>query len=65
MVELRSRTTFLILFFLAFTILAGDVTQARGVAKKGVAQEVSKEEILAKELSELMPVGTEVIVYDD
>jgi lipoprotein-anchoring transpeptidase ErfK/SrfK len=53
--QLRSRTTFLILFFLAFTILAGDVIQARGVAKKGVAQEVSKEEILAaeKRLSEL------------
>lgn len=48
-VELRSRTTFVILFFLAFTILAGDVIQAGGVAKKGAAQEVSKEEILAAE----------------
>jgi hypothetical protein len=54
-VELRSRTTFLILFFLVFTILAGDVIQARGLAKKDVAQEVSKEEILAaeKRLSDL------------
>jgi len=48
-VELRSRTTFLILFFLVFTIPAGDVIQARGLAKKDVAQEVSKEEILAAE----------------
>ena len=48
-VELRSRTTFLILFFLAFAILASDVIQARGLAKKDVAQEVSKEEILAAE----------------
>ena len=48
-VELRSRTTFLILFFLALTILAGDVIQARGFAKKGVAQEISKKEILAAE----------------
>jgi hypothetical protein len=54
-VELRSRTTFLILFFLVFTILASDVIQARGLAKKDVAQEVSKEEILAaeKRLSDL------------
>jgi hypothetical protein len=43
----RSWTSFLILFFL-FSILAG-VIQARGLAKKGVAQEVSKEEILAAE----------------
>ena len=48
-VELRSRTTFLILFFLVLTILAGDVIQARGRAKKDLAQEVSKEEILAAE----------------
>ena len=48
-VELRSRTTFLILFFLVFAILASDVIQARGLAKKDVAQEVSKEEILAAE----------------
>ena len=48
-VELRSRTTFLILFVLGFTILASDVIQARGLAKKDVAQEVSKEEILAAE----------------
>ena len=53
--QLRSRTTFLILFFLTLTILARDGIQARGLAKKGVAQEVSKEEILAAEgrLSEL------------
>jgi hypothetical protein len=43
----RSWTSFLILFFL-FSLLAG-VIQARGLAKKGVAQEVSKEEILAAE----------------
>ena len=48
-VELGSRTTFLILFFLMFTIIAGDVIQARGLAKKRVAQEISKEEILAAE----------------
>jgi hypothetical protein len=48
-VELKSRTPLLILFFLALTILAGDVIQARGFAKKGVAQGVSKEEILAAE----------------
>lgn len=47
--QLRSWPIFLILFFLAFTILAGGVSQARGLAKKGVAQEVSKEEILAAE----------------
>jgi len=47
--RVRSRTTFLILFFLGFTILASDVIQARGLAKKDVAQEVSKEEILAAE----------------
>ena len=47
--ELRSRTTFLILFFLTITILAGDVIQARGFAKKGGAQKISKEEILAAE----------------
>jgi hypothetical protein len=48
-VELKSRIPLLILFFLALTILAGDVIQARGFAKKGVAQGVSKEEILAAE----------------
>lgn len=52
--RLRSWTIFLILFFLAFSI-PGGVTQARGLAKKGVAQKISKEEILAaeKRLSEL------------
>ena len=47
--QLRSWPIFLILFFLPFTILAGGVSQARGRAKKGVAQEVSKEEILTAE----------------
>ncbi|HET6853458.1 MAG TPA: L,D-transpeptidase family protein [Pyrinomonadaceae bacterium] len=47
--QLRSWPIFLILFFLPFTILAGGVIQARGRAKKGVAQEVSKEEILTAE----------------
>ena len=47
--QLRSWTIFLILFFLAFTIFAGGVIQARSLAKKGVAQQVSKEEILAAE----------------
>ena len=46
---LRSRITFLILFSLAFITLAGEVTQARSLLKRGVAQEVSKEEILAAE----------------
>jgi peptidoglycan hydrolase-like protein with peptidoglycan-binding domain len=46
--QLRSWTIFLILFFLVFSILASMV-QARGLAKKGVAQQVSKEEILAAE----------------
>jgi len=49
-VQWRSRTTFLVLFFLAFTIPAG-VIQAKGLAKKGLAQEISKEEILAAEKS--------------
>ena len=54
-VELRSWTIFLILFFLAFSPLAGEVIQARSLAKRGVAQEVSKEEIVAAErrLSEI------------
>lgn len=47
--ELRSRITFFILCFLAFITLAGEVTQARSLLKRGVAQEVSKEEILAAE----------------
>ena len=47
--QLRSWPIFLILFVLPFTILAGGVIQARGRAKKGVAQEVSKEEILTAE----------------
>ena len=54
-VELRSRITFLILVFLAFITLASDVTEARSLAKRRVAPEVSFEEILAaeKRLSEL------------
>ena len=48
-VELRLRTIFLILFFMAFSILAGEVTQARSLSKRGVVQEVSKEEVLAAE----------------
>lgn len=54
-VELRSWTIFPILLFLAFSTLAGNAIQARGLAKKGMAQEVSKEEIVAAErrLSEL------------
>ena len=47
--ELRSRITFLILCFLAFITLAGEVTQARSLSKRGVVQEVSKEEILEAE----------------
>lgn len=47
--QLRSWTICLILFFLVFTIVAGDVIQAKGLAKKRVVQEVSKEEILAAE----------------
>ena len=47
--QLRSWPIFLILFFLPFTILAGGVIQGRGRTKKGVAQEVSKEEILTAE----------------
>ena len=54
-VKLRSWTILLILFFLAFSVPADDVIQARGLAKKGVAQEISKEEVLVAEtrLSEL------------
>ena len=48
-VELRSWITFLILFSLAFITLASDVTEARSLAKRSVAQEVSFEEILAAE----------------
>ena len=53
-VELRSWTIFL-LFFLAFSTLAGEVIQARSFAKRRGAQEVSKAEIVAAErrLSEL------------
>ena len=53
--ELRSRITFLILCSLAFIILAGEVIQAGSLSKRRVAQEVTKEEILAAEirLSEL------------
>ena len=55
LVELRSWTIFLILFFLVFSTLAGEVTQARSFSKRGVVQAVAKEEILAAErrLSEL------------
>jgi hypothetical protein len=54
-VELRSWIISPILLFLAFSILAGEVIQARSLSKRGVAQEVSKEEIVAAErrLSEL------------
>jgi peptidoglycan hydrolase-like protein with peptidoglycan-binding domain len=48
-VELRLRIIFLILCSLAFIPLAGEVTQARSLSKRSVAQEVSKEEILAAE----------------
>ena len=48
-VERRSRITFLSLCCLAFITLAGEVTQARSLSKRGVAQDVSKEEILAAE----------------
>ena len=44
-----SRITFLILCSLSFTTLANEVTQARCVSKKSVAQEVSKQDILAAE----------------
>jgi peptidoglycan hydrolase-like protein with peptidoglycan-binding domain len=52
--QLRSWTIFPILFCLAFSIPAGAI-QARGLAKRSVAQEVSKEEIRTAErrLSEL------------
>ena len=46
---LRSRITFLIVCSLAFITLTGEVTQARSLLKRGVAQEISKEEILAAE----------------
>jgi hypothetical protein len=54
-VELRSRTTFLILCSLAFITLAGEVTQSRSLSKRIVSPEVSFEEILVAErrLSEL------------
>ena len=54
-VELRSRTTYLILFSLAFITLTGEVTQSRSLSKRIVSQEVSFEEILVAErrLSEL------------
>ena len=54
-VELRSPISYLVLFFVMFSTLAGEATQARSVSKKRVAQEVSCEEILAAErrLSEL------------
>jgi hypothetical protein len=48
-VELRSRITFLLLCSLAFITLASAVTHARSLSKRSVAQEVSKEEILAAE----------------
>ena len=44
------------LCFLAIITLAGEVTQARTLLKRGVAQEVSKEEILAAE-SRLSDLG--------
>lgn len=49
--ELRSRVTFLILFCLVFITLACEVTEARArsLSGRGVAQEISKEEILAVE----------------
>ena len=54
-VESRSRTIFLILFFLGFSTLVREVTQARSLSKRTVRQKVSFEEILAAErrLSEL------------
>ena len=54
--ERRSRITFFILCFLAFITLAGEVTQARSPLKRGVAQKLSKEEILAAE-SRLSDLG--------
>ena len=48
-IELRSRVTFFILCSLAFITLAGELTQARSLLKRGGAQQVSKEEILAAE----------------
>lgn len=54
-VGLRSWTIFLILLFVALSILADEVIQARGLSRRSVAQEVSFDEILAAEqrLSEL------------
>ena len=49
-VELRSWVTFLILCCLVLMTLAGEVTEARSLSRKGVAQEISKEEILAAEI---------------
>jgi hypothetical protein len=54
-VELRSRITFLILLSLALFILVSDVTQARSLAKRSVA-EISFEETLAAE-SRLSDLG--------
>ena len=53
--ELGPRITIVILCSLAFITLAVEVSQARKLSKRGVVQEVSKEEILAAErrLSEL------------
>jgi L,D-transpeptidase-like protein len=45
LVALRSRTIFLILFFLAFSTLAREVTQASSLSKRTVVQTVSKEEM--------------------
>jgi len=54
-VELKSRTIFSILFFLALSMLVAEVIQARGHQKRGGSEEISKEEILAaeKRLSDL------------
>jgi hypothetical protein len=49
MAALRSPTIFLILFFLAFSTVVSEVTQARGLSKRTKRQEVSFEEILAAE----------------
>ena len=48
-VEWRSRTIFLILFFMGFSTLVGEVAQAGNLSKRTVRQEVSFEEILAAE----------------
>ena len=47
--DLRSWTIFPTLFLLAFSILASAVIQARGLSKRGIPQEISKEEILSGE----------------